>query len=188
MPEMKSLTLNDTKYDSFVDQTARQMASSEKIAQVTNAALAQAKASGEFDGKDGKDGYTPQKGIDYFDGRPGKDGVDGKDGSDGYTPVKGKDYFDGKDGQDGSDGKDGVSPTVSVSAITGGHRITITDANGTKTVDVMDGEDGAPGTNGKDGTDGKTPVKGTDYYTDADKTEMVNDVLAALPTWTGGSY
>lgn len=44
------------------------------------------------------------------------------------------------------------------------------------------------GADGKDGVDGKTPVKGTDYYTEADKTEMVNAVLAALPTWTGGSY
>lgn len=61
-------------------------------------------------------GYTPIKGIDYFDGKdgkpgkdgvdgaPGKDGVDGKDGKDGvdgYTPQKGIDYFDGKDGKDG---------------------------------------------------------------------------------------
>jgi hypothetical protein len=27
-----------------------------------------------------------------------------------------------------------------------------------------------------------------DYWTSADKTEIVNSVLAALPTWTGGSY
>ena len=53
------------------------------------------------------------------------------------------------------------------------------------------GDTGAPGTNGtngKDGADGKTPVKGTDYYTEADKTEMVSRILSALPTWTGGSY
>ena len=42
----------------------------------------------------------------------------------------------------GANGKDGVSPTVSVATITGGHRVTITDATGTKTFDVMDGEDG----------------------------------------------
>jgi hypothetical protein len=36
--------------------------------------------------------------------------------------------------------------------------------------------------------DGKTPVKGTDYYTEADKTEMVSRVISALPTWNGGSY
>ena len=40
----------------------------------------------------GKDGYTPQKGVDYFDG---KDGIDGEDG---YTPKKGVDYFDGENG------------------------------------------------------------------------------------------
>ena len=43
--------------------------------------------------------------------------------------------------------------------------------------------------NGSDvGLKGDTPVKGTDYWTAADKTEIVNDTLAALPTWTGGSY
>ena len=35
---------------------------------------------------------------------------------------------------------------------------------------------------------GLKPVKGTDYWTESDKTEIVNDTLAALPTWTGGSY
>ena len=38
------------------------------------------------------------------------------------------------------------------------------------------------------GDPGKTPVKGVDYYTEADKTEMVNAVISALPKWTGGSY
>ena len=56
-------------------------------------------------GDPGKDGRTPVKGVDYFDGAPGKDGADG------YTPQKGVDYFDGepgKDGKDGVDGKDGA--------------------------------------------------------------------------------
>ena len=56
-----------------------------------------------------------------------------------------------KDGTNGTDGVDGVSPTLAVSDITGGHRVTITDKNGTKTVDVMDG------VNGKDGADGVSP-------------------------------
>jgi len=51
----------------------------------------------------------------------------------------------------GVDGIDGVSPTLTVTEITGGHRITITDKNGTTTVDVMDGEDG-------DGRDGYSPT------------------------------
>lgn len=59
-------------------------------------------------GEPGKDGYTPQKGIDY---------------NDGYTPIKGIDYFDGKDGEDGEDGltpvkgvdyHDGYSPVRGV--------------------------------------------------------------------------
>lgn len=49
----------------------------------------------------------------------------------------------------------------------------------------LKGDKGDPGVKG---TDGKTPVKGTDYWTVADKQSIVNDVLAALPTWTGGSY
>lgn len=38
------------------------------------------------------------------------------------------------------------------------------------------------------GADGKTPVKGTDYFTEADKTEITNAVLDALPIWSGGAY
>lgn len=33
--------------------------------------------------------------------------------------------------------------------------------------------------------DGRTPVKGTDYYTEADKAEMVSAVIAALPVYNG---
>lgn len=41
---------------------------------------------------------------------------------------------------------------------------------------------------GLKGDKGDTPVKGTDYWTAADKAEIVADTLAALPTWTGGNY
>lgn len=41
---------------------------------------------------------------------------------------------------------------------------------------------------GLKGDKGDTPVKGTDYWTTADKAEIVADTLAALPTWTGGNY
>ena len=47
---------------------------------------------------------------------------------------------------------------------------------------------GLKGDKGDPGAPGKTPVKGTDYWTAADKAEIVADTLAALPTWTGGSY
>ena len=42
-------------------------------------------------GEKGADGYTPIKGVDYFDG------VDGINGSDGYTPIKGVDYYTEED-------------------------------------------------------------------------------------------
>jgi hypothetical protein len=41
------------------------------------------------------------------------------------------------------------------------------------------------GEKGTDGKDGYTPQKGVDYYTDADKAEMVSAVLAALPVYEG---
>ena len=71
--------------------------------------------------------------------------LNGTNGVNGYTPVKGVDYFDGSDGTNGSDG---VSPTLSVAEITGGHRVSITDVNGTQTFDVMDGQDGQNGADG----------------------------------------
>lgn len=42
-------------------------------------------------------------------------------------------------------GEPGASPTVTVQDIAGGHRIVITDATGTSSVDVMDGKQGDPG-------------------------------------------
>ena len=73
----------------------------------------------------------------------------------------------------GEPGQDGFSPEVSVEEITGGHRVTITDADGTENFDVMDGQDGADGYtpvkgkdyfDGQDGKDGYTPIKGKDYF------------------------
>lgn len=50
------------------------------------------------------------------------------------------------------------------------------------------GETGAKGETGPAGADGYTPVKGVDYFTDEDKTELVNAVLTALPAAEGASY
>lgn len=144
-------------------------------------ALAQAKASGEFDGKDGQDGqdgYTPQKGVDYFDGQPGRDGVDGKDGADGYTPAKGVDYFDGKDGKDGSNGKDGVSATHSWN----GTVLTVTSASGTSSADLK-GEKGDPGKDGNPGADGDDYV-----LTDADRQEIAEQAAGLVEIPSGGGF
>lgn len=67
------------------------------------------------------------------------------------------------------EGKDGFSPTVTITPITGGTRITITDIDGAKNFDV------------KNGT---TPVKGRDYFTaeevDAIVQEAVKQAVASL--------
>ena len=51
-------------------------------------------------------------------------------------------------------GEPGTSPTVAVQDIAGGHRIVITDATGTSSVDVLNGKKGDPG---KPGDTGATP-------------------------------
>ena len=50
------------------------------------------------------------------------------------------------------------------------------------------GPAGAPGKDGTAGAPGKTPVRGTDYWTAADKQEIVNSVIAALPDGTEVEY
>lgn len=42
------------------------------------------------------------------------------------------------------------------------------------------GEQGPAGPEGPTGADGYTPIKGTDYFTEADKTELVADVEAIM--------
>lgn len=131
-------------------------------------------------GVDYFDGYTPQKGVDYFDGYTPVKGVDYFDGNPGYTPVKGVDYDDGAPGYtpvkgvDYFDGDDGVSPTLTVSKTGKVVTITATDKNGTTTATVSDGDDGDDG---------------DDYVLTAqDKADIADLVIAALPTWQGGSY
>ena len=79
----------------------------------------------------------------------------------------------GKDGSAGEDGSNGVSCTHSWSGTT----LSVTSASGTSSANLK-------GDKGDTGAEGKTPVKGTDYFTTADKTDMVNQVKVALPTLT----
>lgn len=84
-------------------------------------------------------------------------------------------------------GEDGFSPIVDVEQTEKGHKITITDKEDVQTFEVLNGADGQ---NGQDGKDGYIPVKGTDYFTEADKDELVEDVIASIeipntepPSW-----
>ena len=75
-------------------------------------------------------------------------------------------------------GSDGYSLAVTVTSIEGGHNVTI----GDQSFNVMNG------VNGKDGQDGATPIKGTHYWTSADKDEIVSYVRAALPNGNEVAY
>lgn len=126
------------------------------------------------DGKDGVNGITPTIGANgnwYLGttdtGKPSR-GEKGDTGASGAP---------GKDGTNGSPGADGVTPHIGEN---GNWYIGSTDTGKPSR--------GEKGDKGDTGADGKTPVKGTDYWTEADKAEIVKDTLAALPEWTGGSY
>ena len=74
-------------------------------------------------------------------------GIDGKQGTPGVagkTPVKGVDYFDGEKGDDG------FSPVITIAEISGGHKVTITTANGEESFNVMDGKDGTGSSTGEE--------------------------------------
>lgn len=89
---------------------------------------------------------TDANGTKIFNVMHGTNGTNGKDGANG---LDGK---DGTNGLNGTNGVDGVSPTLSVEEITGGHKVNITDVNGTQSFNVMDGQDGRDGQNGADGS------------------------------------
>lgn len=74
--------------------------------------------------------------VDGIAGPQGPQGIQGPTGPAGAVGPQ------GSPGATGADGEDGFSPTVFVSEITGGHNVTITDAVGPHSFDVMDGKDG----------------------------------------------
>ena len=101
-------------------------------------------------------GYIDDHGV-VFDGDFTYEGGVGPVGPRGPQGVPGPAGADGKDGKDGVDGKDG-----------------------------KDGTDGQDGADGADGADGYTPIKGVDYFTAAEITDIENDVRSSItiPTKT----
>lgn len=99
--------------------------------------------------------------IDTVELTPGPQGPEGPRGPQGEPGRDGQDGAPGPAGPTGPAGKDGAPGQQG-----------------------PQGEPGAPGTPGRDG---HTPVKGTDYWTETDKAEMVADVIAAIPGGGGGS-
>ena len=98
--------------------------------------------------------------IDTVELTPGPQGPEGPRGPQGEP---------GRDGQDGAPGPAGPAGPAGKDGAPG-----------------QQGPQGEPGTPGTPGQDGHTPVKGTDYWTETDKAEIVADVIAAIPGSGGG--
>lgn len=65
----------------------------------------------------------------------------------------------------------------------------IRDENGVfQPVKTIRGGKGEKGDKGDKGDPGDTPEKGVDYWTAADRQQMVSDVLAALPNASGVNF
>lgn len=120
-------------------------------------------------GLPGANGITPIKGVDYTDGKDGISATHSWEGTTlNITSASGTSSADLK----GEKGDAGYSPKVDVIALeanefnSGGYSVTISDADGTKYLDILHG------------TDGKTPVKGIDYVDGKDGVSLTH-------SWTG---
>ena len=128
----------------------------DKLPEAVNTALAQAKASGEFDGDPGAPGVTPHIGTN------GNWYIGSAD-----TGVKAQ-------GKDGTNGTSVTVESVSESTADGGSNV-VTFSNG-KTLNVKNGS------KGNKGDPGTTPQKGIDFWTPADQEAIVQQVITALGT------
>lgn len=132
------------------------------------------------DGADGKDGETGPR------GQPGPKGdsfqtVVEDDGNGNITIRALTTEGTGTSGQNGYTFTPSVSPDGIISWTNDGGLVNPEPVN-------IKGPAGANGQQGPAGTNGKTPVKGTDYFTQADKEELVQAVLAAMPDGDTEAY
>lgn len=95
----------------------------------------------------------------------------------GFTPDENGNVEIPAGSGDAGVGIKSVAQTTTSTADDGNNVITVTLTDGTKSTFKVQ--------NGSKGSAGKTPAKGTDYWTEADKAEMVSDVIAALPVYDG---
>lgn len=138
------------------------------------------------DGRDGADGHTPvitasKQGntttisvdgdpiaqiLDGATGAKGDKGDKGDPGQDGAKGDKGDTGAKGDKGDKGDTGAQGIQGIQGEKGDTG--------AKGDK------GDKGDTGATGAAGQDGYTPVRGTDYWTAADKAEIVEEAAEAV--------
>ena len=88
----------------------------------------------------------------------------------------------------GAKGDTGFSPTVSISAIPDGHRVTITEEAGSQSFDIMDGAIGPQGPKGEQGPQGEQGPAGQDgaSYTVKGLYATLSALQSAHPTGSAG--
>lgn len=141
----EGLEVGDEFFDDYPDIILQW---EEDVQRVKNELIA-AGASGEYDGAtftpsvddNGNLSWANDKGRE----NPATKNIKGPKGDTGPQGPKGDPGGTGATGPQGPKGTDGVSPTISSKTITGGHQITLTDADGTQIFTVWDGADGKNG-------------------------------------------
>ena len=124
-------------------------------------------------------------------GERGAAGPEGPVGPEGPQGLQGERGFQGETGPAGPQGERGPQGVIGPMGPAGpqgeqGAR-GLQGIQGPQGIQGQQGPAGQDGRDGKDGADGKdgyTPVRGTDYWTEADKREIVDEVAAEMPAPT----
>ena len=190
-PSGETLSVVDEITSSTSDELPNCKAVKNHIASV----LAELDGNNGTNGKDGENGVsvthswngttltiTSASGTSSADLK-GDKGDKGDTGEQGEQGVQGEKGADGAKGDNGSDGVGikSVEQTTTSTTDGGDNVITVTKTDGTtSTFTVKNGSKGSAGASGSNGKDGYTPVKGTDYFTEEDKAELVEDVVSSL--------
>lgn len=178
--------------EKWVQETLGSYLLSSTLPQAIDAALAEAKKSGAFDGADGADG----RGITAIT-RTSGNGAAGTvdtytitytDGTKSTYQVR-----NGANGRDGEDGTDGTTPHIGAN---GNWYVGTTNtgvkAQGPKGDTGSQGPKGDTGDQGPKGDKGDTGAVGPQgpayTLTDADQAAITAAVIDALPKWNGGDY
>lgn len=134
-------------------------------------------------GADGKDGATGPQGPEGPAGPQGETGPTGPQGPEGPVGPQGEKGETGATGVTGQTGPKGDQGETGPAGPEGPQGPTgETGPAGPK------GPQGEIGPQGPAGADGKTPVRGTDYWTDNDKTEIINELLTHFTDAENKSY
>ena len=121
--------------------------------------------------------FSDGKTLTVKNGSKGSTGATGPQGPAGADGAKGDTGDTGPQGPKGDTGDTGPQGPKGDTGDTG--------PQGPKGDTGDTGPQGPKGDTGDTGPQGKTPMKGTDYWTAADRQQMVNDVIAALPVYNG---